>query len=412
MEKTDIVIVGAGPYGLSAAAHLHRRNNAEIRLFGEPMSFWERHMPGQMLLRSPWVASYIADPENSLTLDVYREVTGKRDLAYPIPVQEFISYGHWFHDQIALAADRRKVLCIQQAAQGYELMLEDGTSLRAGRVVVAGGIQPFAHRPKIFEGLPAALVTHASDPHDFEAFRGKEVLVVGAGQSALEAAAFLSEAGARVEVAIRNSVLHWIGLRRIGRILHTKGISWMFYGKGDVGPAGISRAVQHPDFFRRLPRSIQTKWGRRAIRPAVSERLIKRTKNVTIHTALFPVEAKVDGARVKVRMNDGTERIVDHVVLGTGYRVDITRYPFLSPALLKKLDIVDGYPRLARGFESSLPGLHFLGAPATWSFGPLMRFVAGTDFSSPALARKILKPARGFMVQGYTERYPEPKLGR
>jgi len=84
---------------------------------------------------------------------------------------------------------------------------------------------------------------------------------------------------------------------------------------------------------------------------------------------------------------------VDHVVLGTGYRVDVTQYPFLSPNLLNNLDIVHGYPRLAAGFESSLPGLHFVGAPAAWSFGPLMRFVAGTEFTSRALAERILRPA-------------------
>jgi hypothetical protein len=163
---------------------------------------------------------------------------------------------------------------------------------------------------------------------------------------------------------------------------------WMFYGKADVGPPGISLAVQHPNLFRLLPRSIQTWWGRRAILPAVLTRVMDWTEDLVIHTSRFPVQAQVAGNRVRVRLNDGTERVVDHVVLGTGYRVDITRYPFLSADLLKKLDIVDGYPRLQSGFESSLPGLHFLGAPAAWSFGPLMRFVAGTQFASRALARR------------------------
>jgi len=397
MEKTDIAIIGAGPYGLSAAAHLRQRNGVEIRLFGEPMSFWERHMPRQMCLRSPWEGSHIADPENRLALDVYRTVSGTPELAYPIRVLDFINYGRWFQDQIGVTADRRKVTCIEQVAQGYELALEDGTSFRAQRVIVASGIQSFVYRPKIFEGLPIELVTHTSDPHDFPTFRGRDVLVVGAGQSAFEAAVFLHAAGAHVETLVRNPAIYWLD-HGITRWLHLKPISWMFYGKADVGPPGISLAVQHPDLFRLLPRSIQTWWGRRAILPAVLMRVMQSTGDLVIHTSRFPVEAQVAGNRVRVRLNDGTERLVDHVVLGTGYRVDITRYPFLSADLLKKLDIVDGYPRLGGGFESSLPGLHFLGAPAAWSFGPLMRFVAGTQFASRALARRC-SSARGWRME-------------
>ena len=387
MEKTDIAIIGAGPYGLSAAAHLYRRNGPEIRLLGEPMSFWERHMPRQMSLRSPWDGSHIADPENRLALDVYRNVSGNPGLAYPVPLKDFISYGHWFHDQIGLSADRRKVTRIEQTGQGYELALEDGSSFRARRVIVAGGIQPFVYRPKIFEGLPSELVSHTSELHDFPTLCGKDVLVVGAGQSALESAVFLNDAGARVEVLVRNSAVHWLGVG-ISRWLHLKPVKWMFYGKADVGPVGISLAVQRPNLFRLLPRPLQTRWGHRAITPAVARRVIPGTGDLVIHTSTFPVEAQVAGNRVRVRLNDGTDRTVDHVVLGTGYRVNITRYPFLSGDLLKKLDIVNGYPRLDSGFESSLPGLHFLGAPAAWSFGPLMRFVAGTEFTSRTLVRR------------------------
>ena len=90
-----------------------------------------------------------------------------------------------------------------------------------------------------------------------------------------------------------------------------------------------------------------------------------------------------------VKLSDGTERYVDHALLGTGYRVDIRRYPFLGEALLASILHAGGYPQLDDGFESSVRGLHFVGAPAAWSFGPLMRFVAGTGFASRALARRL-----------------------
>ncbi len=392
MEKCDVAIVGAGPYGLSAAAHLGQLKGLDVRLLGEPMSFWECHMPKAMLLRSPWVASHIAAPSEQLTLDVYRRVNGNRQLAYPVPVQDFVNYGRWFHRQLAAPVDRRKVTRIDLARGGYRLTLEGGEALQAGRVVVAGGIQPFAHRPEIFKGLPTSLVTHTSEQVDYSNFREKETLVIGAGQSALEAAVFLHRAGAQVEVLIRNSTVHWLGRRAW---MHEKPISLLFYGQADVGPAGISLLVQRPNLFRRLPRRIQQWWGGRAIRPAVSHRLTPCAEYLPTRTGRFPVQARVEGDRLRVQLNDGTDRSVDHVVLGTGYRVNIALYPFLPSEVLERVERIDGFPRVDVGFESSLPGLHFLGAPAAWSFGPLMRFVAGTEFASPALARRILHKARG-----------------
>lgn len=391
MDKCDVAIVGAGPYGLSAAAHLGQVRGLDIKLFGEPMSFWERYMPQGMLLRSPWAGSHLADPRRRLTLDAYRELSGKHHLQYPVPVTDFIDYGRWFHGQIATPADRRKVTQTDLAANGYRLTLEDGEVFHARRVVIAGGIQPFVYRPGIFADLPPSMVTHTSELRDFAKFRGKEVLVLGGGQSALEAAEFLHEADANVEVVIRNSTLHWLGRTKW---THAKAISWMFYGSADVGPAGISLLVQRPSWFRRLPRTIQTRWGRRAIRPAVSHRIELLVRNVPIHTDRFVAKTCVEGERVRVHLNDGSERVVDHMVLGTGYRVNVALYPFLSSDLVERVERIDGYPRLDGGFQSSLPGLHFLGAPAAWSFGPLMRFVAGTEFASPILTRAILRETK------------------
>jgi len=386
MERCDVAIIGAGPYGLSAAAHLAQVKGLDLRLFGEPMSFWERYMPTAMLLRSPWVASHIADPDGRLTLDAYRSETSNERLAYPVGVRDFIRYGRWFHDQIGVGADTRKITCIDPAPDGFRLDIDDGSSLHARRVVVAGGIQPFAYRPPIFYGLPRQLVSHTSEQRQFEHFNGKKVLIVGAGQSAIEAAAFSREAGADVEVIIRRDTLRWLGHRQW---MHGKAVGWMFYGRGDVGPAGLSVLVQHPNLFRRLPRSLQQRWGARAVRAAVSHRLMPRTTGIPMHMTRSIAGVREGGGRLHVRFEDGGERVVDHVVLGTGYRIDVAKYPFFGSALLERLDLIDGYPRLRAGFETSLPGLHIVGAPSMWSYGPLMRFVAGTEFTGRTLAKRI-----------------------
>jgi cation diffusion facilitator CzcD-associated flavoprotein CzcO len=289
---------------------------------------------------------------------------------------------------------------VDAVPDGYQLTLEAGGTVNARRVVVAGGIQPFAYRPDMFRGLPAELATHTSEQRHFERFANKNVLVIGAGQSALESAGFMRAAGAEVEVLIRNSNVRWLGVKR--QWLHSPAVRWMLYGRGDIGPAGVSIFVQHPNLFRRLPRRIQDWWGPRAIRPAVFDTLMAST-DVRIQPGRYPVDARAEGERVRVRLNDGSDRLVDHVVLGTGYRVDVARYPFLSPALIGGVQRVNGYPKLDAGFETSLEGLHFLGAPAAWSFGPIMRFVAGTEFAGHAIQRRfarVTKRARAGQGRG------------
>jgi thioredoxin reductase len=400
MDKCDVAIVGAGPYGLSAAAHLGSVKGLDVRLFGQPMSFWEQSMPEHMLLRSPWNGSHIADPEKRFTLNAFRHVNGNRHLAEPLPLTDFIRYGHWFRGQAKLSVDHRKVMRIQPARDGYELEFESSERLFARRVVVAAGIQFFAHRPKIFDHFPSSLVTHTSEHKDFEKFRGKEVLVIGGGQSALETGALLSEVGALVEVLVRHSNIHWLGRHEW---MNSKHMAWMFYGRGGIGPAGVSLVIERPDTFRRLPRWVQDRWGVRAVRPAGAAWLKPRTQNITIHNDTFVDHLRVQGERLHVRLSDKDERMVDHIFLGTGYRVNVALYPFLPPELSRRLELVNGYPRLEDGFESSLPGLHFLGAPAAWSFGPLMRFVAGTEFSSTALRERILETRKSVRLSTYRQ---------
>ena len=142
-----------------------------------------------------------------------------------------------------------------------------------------------------------------------------------------------------------------------------------------------------PDVFRRLPRGAQDPLAYRAIRPAGAAWLTSRLKGVRINLAQSIVSASTSGEGLEVKLADGGQRTVDHLLLGTGYRVDIARYPFLAPALLERVRRVNGYPVLGRGMESSVPGLHFVGAPAAWSFGPIMRFVSGGWYTGRALAQ-------------------------
>ncbi len=379
----DVAVLGAGPYGLSVSAHLRNIKGLDVHVFGEPMDFWKSHMPEGMLLRSPWPASNLSDPGNSFSFDAYSEAKGEK-VPIPIPLESFVDYGLWFQKQTVPEIDRRKVTRIEPGADGFRLILGNGEQFQARRVVIAAGIAPFAQVPVAFQGLPAELATHVSYGSDVSRFNGKRVAVIGAGQSALESAALIHEAGGDVEVIIRAPAIHWLGWRQ--RMQKFGPLANVFYSRFDIGPAGVSRIVAVPDSVKYFPRGVQDAFRRRALRPAGSRWLIDRFRNIKVTPAHYVESAKPAGEKLQLRLNDGSTREVDHAVLGTGYKVDITRYPFLPAELSQRVSLVNGFPRIGVGFESSVPGLHFVGAPASWRYGPLMFFVCGTDFAARRLA--------------------------
>lgn len=392
-----VVVVGAGPYGLSAAAHLNAKG-VDIRVFGETMLFWDRNMPEGMCLRSPWEASQLSDPPRALTIDAFQTATGVR-VSRPIPLSRFVDYGRWFQSHAVPNLEPRKVADIEKDTTGFCVRLADGEVFRCGRVVVAAGIGPFAARPPQFAGIPRELGSHSSEQRDLTRFRGQRVVVIGGGQSALESAALLHECQADVEVLVRTSTVQWTWQRPW---LHTfKPVGVVLYAWPDVGPPLISHAVARPNLYRLFPRWIQDSWRAKSIRPNGVGWLKPRLRDVTVSTGCAVLSATARGNRVELRLSDGSDRLVDHVLMATGYRVDVRKYEFLSPSLVSALRLRDGHPILGRGFESSVPGLHFLGAPAMWSYGPLMRFVAGADFAARSVARSVVGARRATVARRF-----------
>ncbi len=394
-SSCQVAIIGAGPYGLAAAAHL-RAQRLEIRVLGEPMEFWKQHMPRGMLLRSSAAASSLGDPDGQLRLDSYRALH-RLPKAKPVPIEDFVRYGLWFQEQAVPDVDRRRVTHLARECEGFRLRLDDGEEFQARRVVVATGLGPFAQRPAQFDGLPASLVSHTFDHSDLSRFAGQRVVVLGAGQSALESAALLHEAGAETEVVARASRINALPgstdqaafVRAARRLL-----SPIARPPLDImGPRFVSWLIAWPRMFRRSPRALQDFLTARAVRPAGASWLFPRLASVRITTGCTIAGATPTGSQLRVRLGDGSERVVDHLLLATGYRVDIGRYPFLSSTLRQAVRTRDGYPDLDVGFESSVPGLHFTGAPAANTFGPLCRFVVGTRYAAHALTRYITSRA-------------------
>jgi len=386
-----VTVLGAGPYGLAVAVHL-RAAGAEVCVLGDPMSFWAGSMPAGMLLRSPRVASSISDPRDELDLDGYGMATGNT-VGAPVPLASFVEYGRWFQRTVVPEVDARQVETVRRHPGGFELELADGSRLHTERLVVAAGIAAFAHLPRVLRDLPTDRASHSSWHTDLGAFAGQRVLVIGGGQSALESAALLHEGGAAVELVSRAPAVRWLGQRPWLRSLGP--VSRLLYAPPEVGPPLLSQLVRYPGWVGRLPARRRHALDRRSIRPAGAGWLKPRVDGlVPLRGGRVMTDAKAGADGVTVTFDDGSQQTVDHVLAATGYRVDLARYPFLSCELLGEIRQAAGYPLLNRGFESSVPGLHFVGATAAWSFGPLMRFVAGTGFAASAVTRHLAAGAR------------------
>jgi lysine/ornithine N-monooxygenase len=382
MKDGTVAIIGAGPYGLSAAAHL-KAQGVPALVFGKPMEFWQK-MPPSMYLKSSWSALSISDPTGKYSLNRFSRIAGI-PRQEPVPLQTFLTYGRWFQQQVVPDVDQTYVQHLSSDGKGFHLDLADGRGIRASKVVVAAGISSYAYIPDFASHLPPTRVSHSQEYNDFSSFKGKSVVVVGSGQSALECAALLYEAAASVELIARGPVI-WID-RRLYR--YTGPAKRLFYPPSDVGPPGVNWLVSFPLLFRRFSDEARSSLESRAIRPAGAPWLRTRVEgkvNITEQTSIL--NAKELGKGVYLELSDGTTREVDQIVLGTGYQADIYKLRFIDQSLLLQVKVHDGSPLLNEWFESSVPNLHFVGAPAGYAFGPLCRFVVGSKVSARQIAQQ------------------------
>ena len=387
-DHCEVAVVGAGPYGLSLGAHLNSAG-IETRVLGKPMSFWRDHMPKGMKLRSPWAATHITDPDNLLTLDAYSAVScmGRPD---PLPVEDFVRYGEWFWKSALPDLDTRRVTKVAPAARGFALALEDGGTLHARRVVIAMGLANQDFRPPEFEGLPSHLVSHAADHADLGRFADKRVAVIGRGQSACESSALLDEAGAKVVQICRGDV-HWLGAQTSGNA-HRRDVYWhlhkMLATKSGVGPFPLNWINEQPNMIHEFPRGWRAWLNTNSLRAGAAGWVRPRMRGVQIDMGRTIVSARVLGTGVELELDNGRFDF-DHVLLATGYKIDIAKLDILPSDVLAAIKTDDGSPVLENGYESSVPGLHFVGSAAVRSYGPLLRFVWGAGYAARNVTRFV-----------------------
>jgi len=397
-DAVEVAIVGAGPYGLSLGAHL-RKAGVSVRQFGLPMQLWKDFMPEGMYLKSQGFASNLSDPGHTHTLEAFCKATGRpyRDYGLPVSLDTFVAYGEWFREALVPDIDEVLVTDIAKAGDGFEVTLANSEQVRARKVVVAIGVEAFAYVPEPLSALPSAVCTHSSAHSDLGVFSGQEVIVVGAGNSALESAALLHEKGAKVQLVARKDAIRWNGLPLAPNRPLLQRLREPESGLGS-GKATWFYS-NHPGLFRRLPRSTRVYRARTALGPAGAVWLRERVEGqVPTLLGLSVKWARMQdgGVRLGLTGPGGTREMgADHVIAGTGYRWDMTRLSFFGEQMLAGLRNVPGTGSAAVGgdYQTTVPGLYIMGPAVAPTMGPVMRFVFGSEHAATTVARELIGSA-------------------
>jgi FAD-dependent urate hydroxylase len=395
MAISDVLVIGAGPFGLSISTHLRNRG-VEHTIVGRPMNTWRAHMPLGLFLKSEPYGSVISAPAQGYDVATYSRLHGFDDYVDrvgPLSLERFLGYADWFTDQLVPDVRDITVTRVTPDGGGFKVEFAEEAPALVRQVIVATGVLPYAHIPSELSGLPSDLMTHSSVHDRLDQFRGRRVAVIGAGQSALQTAALLHEAGADVQVIARQQQLIWE--QRIAQEIRLHDYIKRPPTKLCEGWACVFYVS--PDAFRLLPESARVNRALTKFGPKGAWWLRDRVEGVVeVLTGHQVRSAEPQGSGVLLHL-DGPERssiAVDHVIAGTGFRIDVSRLPFLSEEIQAGLETRANCPLVNRAGESTVSGLYFAGVPTLVSLGPGVRFIAGTHYTAAQLARSVARRAR------------------
>jgi thioredoxin reductase len=400
----DVAIIGAGPYGLSLGAHLA---NAGIpfRIFGQTMESWKTKMPPGMLLKSyPW-ASNIYDPSSNLTLKQFYTDLGipYHDSTISVPLQTFISYGEAFQARLVPNVEHKMLVSLERSQNSFLAKFDDGDTVMARQVVIGVGVHPFKFIPSNLRGLPAELLSHSGEYGPLESFSGKEVAVLGSGASATDLAALLYKQGSKVSLIARTLELPFMPIPQDKKLLFPmlrqlasplKPIKRFLSPNSCIASTWLLKVcANYPKIFHSLPQEVRLKIVKNELGPSghwAIKDIVKENVDLHLGSILDSVEPCKHKTDLKLISCDGSKKNIqaDHLISATGYKIDLHQLSFLDK-LLPDIYVIDNAPVLSVDYESSIPGLYFMGPASANCFGPVTRFVCGAIHPAQRITRHI-----------------------
>lgn len=395
----EVAIIGAGPYGLSVAAHL-RAAGVNLRIFGKAMDTWRSHMPDAMMLKSEGFASNLSGPDRFSTLKDYCAChnIAYADRGFPIPRTDFVAYADWFRLRHVPNLEEVNVVALTKQAANFTLVLEHGETVSAKRVVMAVGVSFFQYIPEVLASLPKSMLSHSYDHRTVDQFRDREVVVLGAGASAINLAYELEAAGCASRMLVRGSKVEYNSFPSED----TQSLSYRVSNPpSPIGQGWRSYfCAKLPQLFYHLPRRLRARAVNSHIHAAggwyMREKVEGRVTQLLKHR-LIKAEPVANRVRLTLAGPRGTRSTLecDHLIAATGYRVDVRRIAFLDDAIRRQISSNSEVVKLSSRFETALPGLYAIGMTAMADFGPLLRFMVGTDFVAPRLANHLRRQIQG-----------------
>jgi len=361
--KTNILIVGAGPYGLSLANYLAHQKK-DFLIAGKSMELWREHTFDNMDLRSDVATSTIIHPENKFSFENYCLSNNQsiEELKGMLPVTTFRRYLNWCESSYDFDVIPEYVVKIEKNDHGFTSRLKSGAEIVSNKVVMATGVAHHLNIPEDLLNSKSSIkeksktknlkVIHSYDTAEIAHQKNKKVLVIGAGQSAAESIDILLQNKNKVDWHSRTRPIYFKEPLNIPK--------WLF--NIIVYSAGVVRAIP----------------------PAISKRILSIFSATTITPNFQPMMEKIQRLKHLPDLSN-----YDIIVTATGYRYDIRYMDFIGDTILKNLKLRKQMPYVNPDFETSIPGLHFIGPIIEQYFGPAMKFMIGAHYAAPKLSSKL-----------------------
>jgi cation diffusion facilitator CzcD-associated flavoprotein CzcO len=367
---TDVVVIGAGMCGLAAGFALYRAGISNIRILDASEAGregpWVTYARMETL-RSP---KHLAGPAMgvaSLSFRAWYEarwgVDAWEDLG-KIPTAMWMGYLIWYREVLGLPVENdRQVVAIDPAEHGFDLRVSGASgveTIAARRVVLATGREGMAlpRVPPPLRDFVGPRCRHSSEAIDFAGMAGQSVAVIGFSASAIDNAAEALEAGAaEVHLVVRSP-----SVPRVNKMKST-GYPGFTYGFPALPAEARLDLLSYVFRFRVAP-------------PRDSVRRVWRHPKVRLHLDAEVLDARWSGEQISLVAGDKTV-IVDHVILGTGFHIDVTA----PPETRRLTDQI----RTFRDTVTNSPGIYleeFLDFP---DLGPAFEFQERTPSSAPYL---------------------------